>query len=163
MCQYRFHAVLWSHILVHLLAVVQQDLYSPPSFPVEQPCWPCIWWCGTSWFQELGHCFLLALAARSLFIFYCFLFLFILSIGWYCGAGVFTLIGCKSCSPSLALPTSFNNNYTRSQTTFTAEVSKVQFLPLHTLYMQGTQPMLIHIMLNLNSFTTPWYIIPPGE
>ena len=31
-----------------------------------------------------------------------------LSIGWYCGAGVFRLIGCKSLSLSLALPTSFN-------------------------------------------------------
>ena len=30
--------------------------------------------------------------------------------GWYCGAGVFGLIGCKSLSPSPALPASFNNN-----------------------------------------------------
>ena len=36
--------------------------------------------------------------------------LFFLSIGWYCGAGVFGLIGCISLSLSLALPTSFNNN-----------------------------------------------------
>ena len=28
---------------------------------------------------------------------------------WYCGSVVFRLIGCKSLSPSLALPTSFNN------------------------------------------------------
>ena len=34
--------------------------------------------------------------------------LFNLSIGWYCGARVFGLIGCKLFSPSLALPT-FNN------------------------------------------------------
>ena len=33
-----------------------------------------------------------------------------LSIGWYCGAGVFGLIGCISVSPSLALLTFFNNN-----------------------------------------------------
>ena len=38
-------------------------------------------------------------------------FLFFLSIYWYCGVGVFGLIGCKSLSPCLALPTSFNNNY----------------------------------------------------
>ena len=37
-------------------------------------------------------------------------FLFFRSIGWYCGAGVFRLRVCESHSPSLALPTSFNNN-----------------------------------------------------
>ena len=37
-------------------------------------------------------------------------FLFFLSIGWCCGAGVFGLIGCTSLSLSLALPTFFNNN-----------------------------------------------------
>ena len=31
-------------------------------------------------------------------------------MGWYCGAGVFGLIGCISLSPSLALLTVFNNN-----------------------------------------------------
>ena len=36
--------------------------------------------------------------------------LFVLSICWYCGAGVFGLIGCRSLSQSLVLPTSFNNN-----------------------------------------------------
>ena len=34
---------------------------------------------------------------------------FFLSIGWYCGAGVLGLIGCRSLSVGLALPTSFNN------------------------------------------------------
>ena len=38
------------------------------------------------------------------------LVLFFLSIGWYCGAGVFGLIGCISLSPSLVLLTFFNNN-----------------------------------------------------
>ena len=38
-------------------------------------------------------------------------FLFFLSIGRYCGAGVFGLIGCIPLSLSLALPTFFNNNY----------------------------------------------------
>ena len=36
--------------------------------------------------------------------------LFFLLIGWYCGRGVFGLIGCRSLSPCLALPTCFNNN-----------------------------------------------------
>ena len=44
---------------------------------------------------------------RSLFIFYCFPCLFVLSLGSYCGAGVIGLIGCKLLSPSLALPTFF--------------------------------------------------------
>ena len=39
-----------------------------------------------------------------------FPFLFFLSIGLYCGAGVFGLVGCISLSVSIALPTSFNNN-----------------------------------------------------
>ena len=39
-----------------------------------------------------------------------FPYLFFLSIGWYCGVGVFGLIGCISLSLSIALPTSFNNN-----------------------------------------------------
>ena len=40
-----------------------------------------------------------------------FPFLFFLSIGWYCGADVFRLIGCISLSLSLALPSFLNNNY----------------------------------------------------
>ena len=43
-------------------------------------------------------------------IFYSFSLLFFLSIGWYCGTGVFGLIGCISLSLSLALPNFFNNN-----------------------------------------------------
>ena len=39
-----------------------------------------------------------------------FPFLFFLSIGWYCEAGVFGLIGCISLSPSLALLPFFNSN-----------------------------------------------------
>ena len=39
-----------------------------------------------------------------------FPFLFFLSICWYCGAGVFALIGCTLISLSLALPTFYNNN-----------------------------------------------------
>ena len=39
-----------------------------------------------------------------------FPFLFFRSIGWYCRAGVFGLIVCRSLSPSLSLLTFFNNN-----------------------------------------------------
>ena len=55
--------------------------------------------------------FLLAEAALSLLLSsVIFSILFFLSIGWYCGAGVFFLKGCISLSLNQALPTSFNNN-----------------------------------------------------
>ena len=37
------------------------NLYSPLSVSVERSCWPCIWWCGTGRFQELGQCFFIGL------------------------------------------------------------------------------------------------------
>ena len=43
-------------------------------------------------------------------LFYSFSLSLFLSIGWYCGAGVFGLIGCISLSLSLALPTFLSNN-----------------------------------------------------
>ena len=42
--------------------------------------------------------------------------LFFLSIGWYCGAGVFQMIGCISLTLSLALPTIFNYNNNNNNT-----------------------------------------------
>ena len=48
---------------------------------------------GAGGFQEQGQSFLLAYAAGSLFVFYCFHIIFFLSIGWYCGAGVIGPIG----------------------------------------------------------------------
>ena len=39
-----------------------------------------------------------------------FRFLFFLSIGWYCGAGIFWLTGCRSLSPSLNCYANNNNN-----------------------------------------------------
>ena len=47
---------------------------------------------------------------RYLFLSYTFPPVFFLSIGWNCGARVFGLIGCRSLSPSLALPTFCNND-----------------------------------------------------
>ena len=50
------------------------------------------------------------IAARSFFVSYCFSLAFrVHYMGWHCGAGVLRLIGCTSFSPSLALPTFFNN------------------------------------------------------
>ena len=62
-------------------------------------------------FKSRANSSLLAQAALSLLQYSsCFPFCFFLSIGWYCGAGVFGLIGCIPLSLSLALPTFFNNN-----------------------------------------------------
>ena len=61
--------------------------------------------------------FLIAWAARSHFVFYCFPFFIFLSISWYCEALVVRLNWCISLSPSLALLTfnyndcNFNNHY----------------------------------------------------
>ena len=54
-----------------------------------------------------------------------FPFLFFLSVGWYCGAGVFGLIGCISLSLSLALQTFFNNNNNIISKTHTALATEI--------------------------------------
>ena len=47
-------------------------------------CWPRIRWCRTGGFQEQGQCFFIGLSCYSSnLVFYCFPFLFVLSIGWY--------------------------------------------------------------------------------
>ena len=57
-------------------------------------------------FKSRANAFLVALLLAP-FVFYSFPFIFFHSIGWYCGAGVFGLIGCQSPSPGLALPIFF--------------------------------------------------------
>ena len=49
---------------------------------------------GLEGFKSKANAFFIGLAARSLFIFCCFPFLFFHSMGWCCGVGVFRLIGC---------------------------------------------------------------------
>ena len=61
-------------------------------------------------FKSWANVFSSAYAARSVFIFYCCPFLFSLSLGWYCWAGVVGLIRCKLFWPCLASPASSNNN-----------------------------------------------------
>ena len=116
MCQCRLHAVLWSHI---------GSTYAPPHcrsrstarllFPSRCPSgmilltpYSMVW----DWrVSRAGP--MLFYWPKLLYPYYSLLlfpFLFFLSIGWYCGAGVFGLIGCISLSLSLALPTFFNNN-----------------------------------------------------
>ena len=70
---------------------------------------------GLAGFKSRANASLLALACSiPTMVFYPLSFLFLLSLGWYCGAGIFGLIGCISLSPSLALPTFFHNNNNQS-------------------------------------------------
>ena len=86
---------------------IPHDLYFPLSVPVGRSCWPYIRWCGTVGYQMKGQCFIIGLSCSILFV----LFYFSLSLlsvyrlelwGWGLWIGLL--------SPSLALPTSFNNN-----------------------------------------------------
>ena len=63
---------------------------------------------GLSGFQEQGP-FYWPSCSFSFYLLLFFLFL-LHSLGWYCVAGVFGLIGCLSFYPSLLLPTFFNNS-----------------------------------------------------
>ena len=110
------YSVLWLHIGMCAASLlnhaVPQDFYSSLSVPLERSCWPCIRWCGTGGFQEQGQCFFCLSCSIPTIVFYFSLSpsFCLYSIGWYCGAGFFGLIGCLSLSLSLALLTSFNNN-----------------------------------------------------
>ena len=92
-----------------------QDFYSSLCVDLERSCSPRIRWCRTGGFPEQGQCFFIGLSCSiPTIVFYSFSFLFFLSIGWYCGALVFVLIGCIPLSLRLALPTFFNNNNNNS-------------------------------------------------
>ena len=84
--------------------------FSPVSVSVERSWWLRSRWYGIGGYQESSQCVFIGLAARSPYFSYCFPFLFSLSTSWYCGAGVFGLIGCYSLSPNLTLPTFLDNN-----------------------------------------------------
>ena len=116
MCQRGLHAVLWSHIgtLMHRLAAEpcsRAGLLFPSrcsSGTILLTPYSILW----DWYVSRAGPMLLYWP-KLLYpytVFYFFSFLFFLSIGWYCGAGVFGLIGCIPLSLSLALPTFFNNN-----------------------------------------------------
>ena len=74
--------------------------YRGPLFPSQ---YPCIRWCGTGRFQEQGQCVFIGISCSihfCLILFFHFFSFCLYSISWYCGAGVFELIGCISLSPS---------------------------------------------------------------
>ena len=116
MCRCGLHAVmLWSHIgtLMRLLAAESRRI-AGLSFTCQYLCGTIlVTACSMVWVWRVsntGQCLFIGLDARSLFVSCCFPFLFFHSMGWCCGIGVFGLIGCWSLSPSLALPTFYNNN-----------------------------------------------------
>ena len=102
------HAVLNASTLQY--KVVPQDFYSLLSVSAERSCPPCIRCCGTDGFQGQSQCFCFVLSCSLIFCLLLFSISLLLSIGWYCGAWVFGLTGCKSLSPSLAMHNNNNNN-----------------------------------------------------
>ena len=117
MCQCGLHVVLWLHIgiLMHRLAAEPcstAGLLFPslcPSGTILLSPYSMVW----DW-RVLRAGPKLLYWPKLLYPYYSFYtlftFLFFLSIGFHCGAGLFGLIGCTSLSLSLALPTFLNNN-----------------------------------------------------
>ena len=96
----RLHAVLWSHIdtLMHRLAE-EPGSTAGLIFPSRCPSGTILLTqCSMVWAWRVSRAVLYSFSLSLFFI------------GWYCGAGVFGLIGCISLSLSLALPTFLNNN-----------------------------------------------------
>ena len=104
---------------VHLCAAslqnlaVQQDFYALSVSLWNVLAYPVFDGVGLAGFKSRANVFFIGLSCSIPTIdFYYFSLLFFLSIGWYCGAGVFGLIWYISLFKflSLALPTFFNNN-----------------------------------------------------
>ena len=87
--------------------IAHRYTYAPPRCRTSQYRWTFIPWSVSLWNDLSDHvfdgvglagfnskCLFIGLAARSLFVSYCFPFLFFHSMGWCCGVGVFGLIGC---------------------------------------------------------------------
>ena len=119
MCQCGLHAMLWSHIgtLRHRLAAEPR---STAGFLLPSLCHSgkiLLTLCSMVWDWRVSRAGPMLLywpklhyPYYSLLLFFPFSSSCLYSIGWYCGAGVFGLIGCISLSLSLALLTFFNNN-----------------------------------------------------
>ena len=117
MSQCGLHAVNWSHlgILMRRLAAEPRSI-AGLLFPSQCPSgtilltqYSLVWDWRVSW---AAQCFFIGLVCSISTVVFYYFYLPLLSvyIGWYCGAGVFRLIGFIPLFLNLALPTSFNNN-----------------------------------------------------
>ena len=102
-------AVLWSHIgILMCLFAAEPRSIARLLFLFRYLCGAILLrLCSMVWdwrVSRIEACIFIGLAARFLFVFYCFPFLLFLYIGCCCGARVFGLIGCTF-SPSIAMPT----------------------------------------------------------
>ena len=120
---------------VYLCAAWLQNLavphvfYSPLSVPLERSCLLSVRWCESGGFQEQGQCFFIGLSCSIHTLVFYYVFISLLSVGWYCGAGVFGLIGYNiSFSLSLALLTSFNNDNNNNNNNNNNNTSSLQVI-----------------------------------
>ena len=89
------------------ILAVPQDFYFRISVFLERSCWHVFDGVGLAGFKSMATAIFISLSNSFHFVFYCFPFLFIFSLAWYCGTGLFGQMGCQSLSPSPALPTFF--------------------------------------------------------
>ena len=114
MCQCGFHVVLWSHIGAYSPPCCRTSHYGITFFiPISVPLWndhadPVFDGVGMAGLRAGKILFywpeLLTPFFTSTVFPFCSLFLYVGMVG------LIGLIGCESLSPSLAMPTSFNNN-----------------------------------------------------
>ena len=129
MCQCVLLAVLWSHVGTHMRRLAEEPrsttglLFSSqcPSGTILLTPYSIVRdWRVSRAGSMLSRCPKLLYPYYSLTI---FPFLFFLSTGRYCGAGVLGLIGCRSLSLSLTPPTFFNNNNINNNNSFNGTLS----------------------------------------
>ena len=104
MCQCGLNAVLWSHIGILLRRLAAEHCISAGLLTLSQcPCGTILlslYYMVCDWqVLRVGPMIFIGLSCALPFVFYVFLFLS--TIGQYCGTGVFGLIGCKSLFPAL--------------------------------------------------------------
>ena len=113
-CMCGLHAVVWSYIgiLNYAPPRCRTSQYHMTFISLSVSLWnfcdPKFDGVGLAGYESRVNVFFVV---RTLFVFYtlfrCFPFLFFLSIGWFCGAGVFGLTRCNPLTPIFELPTMF--------------------------------------------------------
>ena len=114
MCQFGLLAVLWSQIGILMRILAAEPLSTTgPLFFSQCPCrsilliFDGVWLASFKSRANAFYCHKLLDLLLSSTVEH---FLFFLSTGWYCKAGVFWVMGCKSLSPSLVLLIMIYNN-----------------------------------------------------